>query len=88
MDVPLAQQDVGLAAKLDLRPLLGLERDTPEAMGQALSLIGGWERMRGLPASNPQFFVGARARGWLTSLEARTPVTTTPKVGRPAIEEK
>ena len=59
-----------------------------EAMGQALSLIGGWERMRGLPASNPQFFVGARARGWLTSLEARTPATTTPKVGRPAIEEK
>ena len=56
--------------------------------GQALSLIGGWERMRGLPASNPQFSVGARARGWLTSLEARTPATTTPKVGRPAIEEK
>ncbi len=59
-----------------------------EAMGQALSLIGGWERMRGLPASNPQFYVGTRARLWLQSLEARTPQTTTPKVGRPAIEEK
>lgn len=59
-----------------------------EAMGQALSLIGNWERMRGLPSSNPQFYVGAKARSWLQSLEARTPATTTPKVGRPAIEEK
>ena len=59
-----------------------------EAMGQALSLIGNWERMRGLPSSNPQFFVGAKARSWLQTLEARTPPTTTPKVGRPAIEEK
>lgn len=59
-----------------------------DAMGQALLLIGTWERMRGLPSSNPQFFVGAHARGWLQSLEARMPVTTTPKVGRPAIEEK
>ncbi len=59
-----------------------------EAMGQALSLIGNWERMRGLPSSNPQFFVGAKARGWLQALEARTPQVTTPRVGRPAIEEK
>lgn len=59
-----------------------------EAMGQALSLIGSWETMRGLPSSNPQFFVGSHARGWLQSLEARMPATTTPKVGRPAIEEK
>lgn len=59
-----------------------------DAMGQALSLIGNWERMRGLPSSSPQFFVGAKARGWLQVIEARTPQTTTPKVGRPAIEEK
>ncbi len=59
-----------------------------EAMGQALSLIGNWERLRGLPPSNPQFFVGARARNWLQALEARTPVTITAKVGRPAIEGK
>ncbi len=59
-----------------------------DAMGQALLLIGTWERMRGLPSSNPQFFVGAHARGWLQSLEARMPATTSLKVGRPAIEEK
>lgn len=59
-----------------------------EAMGQALSLIGNWEHLRGLPPSSPQFFVGAKARTWLQALEARTPATVTPRVGRPAIDEK
>ncbi len=59
-----------------------------EAMGQALSLIGNWEHLRGLPPSSPQFFVGAKARTWLQALEARTPATATPRVGRPAIDEK
>lgn len=59
-----------------------------EAIGQALSLIGSWERMRGLPASNPQFYVGSSARSWLQLLEARIPSTTSAKVGRPAIEER
>lgn len=59
-----------------------------EAMGQALSLIGNWERLRGLPSSNAQFFVGTHARNWLRALEARTPMTVTARVGRPAIEGK
>ncbi len=57
-----------------------------DAMGQALSLIGIWERLRGVTPSNPQFFVGPRARKWLQALEARTPIAVSAKVGRPAIE--
>jgi Peptidase C13 family len=56
-----------------------------EAVGTAFGLVTQWEMFKGLPASNPQFKIGAKASDWLTPLESRMPATTTAKVGRPAI---
>jgi hypothetical protein len=56
------------------------------AVSEAFALIGTWEFARGLTASLPRSFVGEGAKKWLVALEKRMPVTTTAKVGRPAIE--
>lgn len=57
-----------------------------KANEEARSLIALWEASRGLFPSDPQIFVGAKARAWLAPLETRIPKTETPKVGRPANE--
>jgi hypothetical protein len=56
-----------------------------ESVGSAFGLVTQWELFKGLPASNPQFSIGAKASDWLTPLEARMPPTSSAKVGRPAI---
>lgn len=57
-----------------------------KANDEARSLIALWEAGRGLVPSDPQIFIGAKARAWLDPLEARMPKTETPKVGRAANE--
>lgn len=65
----------------------GLREPVPieQAVSRAFGLITEWEYMRGVPPSNPQFFIGARARDWLDPLEAASPKVASAKVGRPAI---
>ncbi len=55
------------------------------AVNKAFGLILQWEGMRGLPASNPQFALGAHAKDWLDALDAAVPKMASAKVGRPAI---
>jgi hypothetical protein len=55
-----------------------------KANDEARSLITLWEAGRGLVPSDPQIFIGDKARIWLGPLEARMPKTETPKVGRAA----
>jgi hypothetical protein len=57
-----------------------------KANDEARSLIALWEAGRGLVPSDPQIFIGTKARAWLDPLEARMPKTETPKVGRAANE--
>lgn len=57
-----------------------------KANDEARSLITLWEAGRGLIPSDPQIFIGDKARHWLDPLEARMPKTETPKVGRAANE--
>jgi hypothetical protein len=59
-----------------------------EAVAEAFALINEWEFARGLTSSKPRLFIGDGARSWLTKLEARSPKGSTPKVGRPAIEDE
>jgi Peptidase C13 family len=56
-----------------------------EAVGSAFGLVTQWEMFKGLPASSPQFKIGAKVSDWLTPLEARMPATTSAQKGRPAI---
>lgn len=57
-----------------------------QASEEAKALITLWEAGRGLIPSDPQIFIGDKARGWLEPLEMRVPKTETPKVGRAANE--
>lgn len=57
-----------------------------KANDEARSLITLWEAGRGLIPSDPQIFIGGKARLWLDPLEARMPKTETAKVGRAANE--
>lgn len=57
-----------------------------KATDEASALIAGWESSKQLLASRPQTFVGDKANVWLDPLEARMPKTTTPKVGKAAID--
>ncbi len=53
---------------------------------EALGLISGWERSRGLDASRPQVYLGDKVKTWLDPLEKKMPMVATAKVGRPSIE--
>lgn len=55
------------------------------ATEDAKALITGWETGYNLTPSQPQTYVGDKAKGWLTKLEAALPAAT-PKVGRPATD--
>jgi hypothetical protein len=55
-----------------------------QANDEARSLITLWEAGRGLVSSEPQLFVGDKAKLWLDALDARMPKIETPKVGRSA----
>jgi hypothetical protein len=57
-----------------------------KAKSEAISLIDQWESKLKLLPSEPQSFVGDRAKIWLAPLEAKIPKTQTAKTGRPAIE--
>jgi hypothetical protein len=56
------------------------------AFAEANGLVAGWEAQFQVPASRPQFFLGAGAGRWLDPLERRTPRIATEPVGRPALE--
>jgi len=55
------------------------------AAAQARVLIGEWEAKGKLIPSEPQARFGKDVGTWLGPLEARSPATATPEVGRPAI---
>lgn len=57
-----------------------------KATDEALGLIIWWETQRQLVPSQPQLFIGDKAKAWLAPLETKIPKVETPKVGRPAIE--
>jgi Peptidase C13 family len=57
-----------------------------KATDEAVALISAWEGERKLVPSRPQVFIGDKADVWLTILEAKSPKSETPKVGRPATE--
>ncbi len=59
-----------------------------KAVEEAFSLISAWEFAKGLTSSKPRQFIGEGAKAWLAALEKRMPLGTTPKVGRPAIEDE
>ncbi len=65
-----------------LRKNQSFEKATDEAMG----LIIWWETQRNLVPSQPQLFIGDKAKAWLDPLEAKIPKVETAKVGRPALE--
>jgi Peptidase C13 family len=56
------------------------------AFAEANGLVAGWEAQFQVPASRPQFFLGASVGRWLDPLERRTPRAATQPVGRPALE--
>lgn len=56
------------------------------AVAQAFDLIRGWESMKRLTSSRPQYFAGSEARTWLDALEKRMPSVATALVGKPAID--
>ncbi len=56
-----------------------------DAADEAQGLITGWETERKLMPSQPQLFIGDKAKAWLTPLERKIPKIETAKVGRPAI---
>jgi len=62
----------------------------PQSLGAAFAeangLVAGWEAQFQVPASRPQFFLGAGVGRWLDPLERRTPRAETQPVGRPALE--
>ncbi len=58
------------------------------AADEAFKLIAEWEFAKSLTPSNPRIFVGDQAKVWLRKLETQMPATPTPKVGRPAIEDR
>jgi Peptidase C13 family len=55
------------------------------ATDDAKALITGWETGWNLTPSQPQTYIGDRAKGWLTKLEATLPPAT-PMVGKPATD--
>ena len=57
-----------------------------KATDEALGLIIWWETQRQLVPSQPQLFIGDKAKAWLTPLETKIPKVETAKVGRPALE--
>lgn len=57
------------------------------AAQEAFGLISGWEYGKGLTGSKPRIFIGEDAKAWLATLEKKIPADTTPKVGRPAIDD-
>ncbi len=57
-----------------------------KAADEALGLIIWWEAQRNLVPSQPQLFIGDKAKIWLQPLETRVPKVETAKVGRPAVE--
>jgi hypothetical protein len=58
------------------------------AANDAYKLISEWEFAEGLTSSKPRLFVGAAAKTWLATLEARIPAGDTPRVGRPSVESE
>lgn len=58
-----------------------------KAVSESLILINQWESERGLTSSQPQIFVGASAKDWLSIIEKRVPSVATAKVGRPATSD-
>lgn len=58
------------------------------AASDAYRTISEWEFAAGLTSSKPRIFVGRDARIWLSQLEARIPVGSTARVGRPAVESE
>jgi Peptidase C13 family len=59
-----------------------------KAVEEAFSLISAWEFSKGLTSSKPRQFIGEGAKAWLAALEKRMPLGSTPKVGRPAIDDE
>jgi hypothetical protein len=64
---------------------------TPMALDKtvdtAFKTISGWESSKGLTPSDPQVFIGSKAKVWLAALEKRMPLTPSAKVGKPALGE-
>ncbi|MES2338906.1 MAG: C13 family peptidase [Pseudomonadota bacterium] len=56
------------------------------AVNEATNLIAQWEGAGRLLPSEPQASFGAGAAKWLAALEARSPRSATPPVGRPAVD--
>lgn len=57
------------------------------ATEEAFGLISQWEFAKGLTSSKPRLFMGENAKTWLATVEKRIPPGTTPRVGRPSVEE-
>jgi hypothetical protein len=57
-----------------------------KAAVEALTLISTWESTKGLTSSQPQVYLGDKAKQWLDGLEKRMPMQATAKVGRPAVD--
>ncbi len=57
-----------------------------KAADEAIGLIIWWETQRNLVPSQPQLFIGNKAKVWLRSLETKIPKVETAKVGKPAVE--
>ena len=55
------------------------------AAAEAAQLVSEWEAKGNLTPSLPQSFIGDRAKVWLADLDKRTPKSTTPSVGVPAV---
>ncbi len=58
-----------------------------KTVDSAFKTISGWETSRQLTPSDPQVFIGSKAKLWLAALEKRMPMAPTAKVGKPAIGE-
>jgi Peptidase C13 family len=53
----------------------------------AFKTISGWETSKSLTPSDPQVFIGSKAKIWLAALEKRMPLTPSARVGKPALGE-